>query len=741
MSTQSRNLTPAQSMDLETRAPLQQELLQKAEPMELLLYWRSVWKRKWWILAFALVLAAITTVGVSFMTPIYRATVTLLIEQNKAKLVSIEEVYSGVSPNREHYQTQAEVLKSPALAMKVIDKLGLMTHPEFDPRQRKETYLKALGGSSEGAAGSERTEERVKALVLTEFVKRITIEPVRLTQLVKVSFDAADAKLAARIADSLADTYIEADVEVRARIRQRGTNWLAEQLSGLKQNLEGSEQALQQYREREGLPDTKGLAQSGAVRQIEELSRALNEATERRIEAEASYKQIKQAGNNLASMPVVLRNTGVDRLKEIEGQAQKKVVELSGRYGPEHPKMIEAQAELRRARANTRRATDDVASSFSKEYQVAAANERSVEKALAAAKSGIQYMNRKEFQLDALEQDLNTNRQIYEKFMNRYRETRATSDTQSSLVARVVDPAVPPELPYKPRKEQIVALGFVFGIIVASIIALMLERVSTTVKSSEEVEDKLGLPVLAVLPLLSGGSEAAAGRHYLDVPGSVFSESIRSARTSILLSAIDQSSKTLLVTSSVPNEGKSAFAINLALAHAQTKKTLLIEADLRRPSVVRHLGLDPTRPGLTSLFSGEANFLDCLQQVEGSSLYVLPSGAIPENALEILSSDRFKQMVARVSSACEIVIIDSPPVHLVSDAVVLSTLSTGTIFVVRADSTPSPVARRCIRSLQEAGGHVLGIALNQLDFKKADRYYGAYTGYSREYGSYQGKTA
>lgn len=732
----------AQSLQLEPPSALQPAFSPASEPMELLLYWRSVWKRKWWILVFAVLLAAIAAVGVSFMTPIYRATVTLLIEQNKAKLVSIEEVYSGVSPNREHYQTQAEVLKSPALGMKVIDKLGLMTHPEFDPRQRKESsWQAAVGGGSDRTVASERSEERLRALVLTEFLKRITIEPVRLTQLVKVSFDAADPSLAARIADSIADTYIEADVEVRARIRQRGTDWLADQLSGLKQNLEASERALQQYREREGLPDTKGLAQSGAVRQIEDLSRALNEATERRIEAEAAQRQIKQAGSNLASMPVVLRNTGVDRLKEIEGQAQKKVAELSGRYGPEHPMLAEAQSELKRARENTRRAIADVAASFSKEYQVAAENERSVQKALATAKAGIQYMNRKEFQLDALEQDLNTNRQIYEKFMNRYRETRATSDTQSSLVARVVDSAVPPEMPYKPRKEQIVAFGFMFGIIMASIIALMVERLNTTVKSSEEVEDKLGVPVLAVLPRLTGEAESSAGRHYLDVPGSAFSESIRSARTSILLSAIDQSSKTLLVTSSVPNEGKSAFAINLALAHAQTKKTLLIEADLRRPSVARHLGLDPTRPGLTNLFSGEANFLDCLQQVEGSSLYILPSGPIPENALEILSSERFRQMVARVSAACEIVVIDSPPVHLVSDAVVLSTLATGTVFVVRADSTPFPVARRCIRALQESGGNVLGIALNQLDFKKADRYYGAYTGYAREYGGYHGKTA
>jgi capsular exopolysaccharide synthesis family protein len=189
----------------------------------------------------------------------------------------------------------------------------------------------------------------------------------------------------------------------------------------------------------------------------------------------------------------------------------------------------------------------------------------------------------------------------------------------------------------------------------------------------------------------------------------------------------------------VPSEGKTAFAVNLALSHAEAKKTLLIEADLRRPSVVQQLGLDSRKPGLTNLFSGEATFTECLQHVEGSSLYVLPAGPAPENPLELLSSERFRKMIERVAAHCEIVIIDSPPVHLVSDAVLLSTFATGVLFMVKADSTPYATARRCLDRLHDAGAPVVGVALNDLDFTKADRYYGAYTGYSKEYGSYYGK--
>jgi capsular exopolysaccharide synthesis family protein len=292
---------------------------------------------------------------------------------------------------------------------------------------------------------------------------------------------------------------------------------------------------------------------------------------------------------------------------------------------------------------------------------------------------------------------------------------------------------------HKPRKGRVVQIAAALGLLLGAIMAILLERIDSTLKTAADVEEKLGLPTVAILPLLADTPGRSAGRHYLDEPHSVFSEAIRTARTSVLLSAIDEPSKILLITSSVPSEGKSSFAINLALAHAQAKKVLLIEADLRRPSVVEHLGLDPGKPGLTDLFAGTATFLQCLQRVEGSSLYVLPSGPSPANPLELISSERFKVMLDRVAAACDIVIIDSPPVHLVSDAVVLSTMANGVLFVVKANTTPVQVARRVIRTLQSAGGNVMGVAINQLDFTQADRYYGAYTGYSKVYGTYFGE--
>jgi polysaccharide biosynthesis transport protein len=710
-----------------------------AEVSELILYWRAVAKRKWWILGTGIVFAALALIAVSFVTPTYRATTTLMIEQNKTKLVSIEEVYSGVSPNREHYQTQTEMLKLPVIARRVIEKLHLDEHAEFDPRQRTPGLLEKALGLADQHEPTAWTAEKVQSAVLSEFLRRVTVEPVRATQLVHLSFDASDRELAALIANSIAEVYIESDIEARSAITERAGDWLSDRLAALKQNLEQSERALQQYREQQGLVDTKGLAQSGATKQIEELTRALNEASQRRMDAENTFKQLTSGRGKVDSSPAVLRTGQIDRLKELESTAEKNYAAVANRYGPEHPRMIQAERQLREARYNTRQAIEGLIASFAKEYEVAAADEAATRAALMTAKGSVRDINRKEFQLEALEQDVTTNRQIYDKFLNRYRETRATSDTQNNVVARIIDRAVPPKDVYKPRKERIAQFAFVLGILLASVIALLRDRIDSTLRSAQDIQEKVGLPAVAVLPRLRSRNRKSAGRHYIEQPRSVFAEAIRTARTSILLSAIDQQSKILLVTSSIPDEGKSAFAANLAFAHAEGRKTLLLEADLRRPSLAAHLELANDRPGLVHVLSGTASLSQCVQRVPGSSLYVLPAGSSAQNALELLSSPTFSQMLQGLAAACEIVVIDSPPIHLVSDAVVLARLVTGVLFVVKAGATPYPLVRRSVRTLRDAGASVLGIALNELDFEKADSYYNAYTRYAGEYGAYFGK--
>ena len=713
----------------------------KGETLDLIIYWRSIAKRKWQILALGVGLAVCAAVIVHFMTPIYRSTATLLIEQNKAKIAPTEEVYASVGDSREHFQTQAEILKSRALAVKLVNKLNLTKHPDFDPRQQK-PGLTQLVKEQLGLAGEAPnwTEERLEKAAVRTLMNGMSVEPVRLSQLVKVHFESPDPLAAAEIANSIADTYIQSDLDVRDEMNLRATEWLGGRLAGLKKNLEESERALQAYREQARLIETRGLAQSGASRQIEDLMTRLVAVRQRRFAAEHAYAQISGAKGQLEILPVVMRNPLVQRIKELEADAEKTVSELSSRFGPEHPRMIQATAELKQARENTRREIETVVSGLTNEYELARANEKALESSVAQAKGTVQSINRKEFELASLERAVATNRQIYDLFLNRFRETRASRDIQANAVARVSDEARPSQYPIKPRKEQIVSVAFVMGILLGALAALLLERIDNTLKSADDVEEKLGQPMLTTLPLLRGAEAKAVGRHYLEDPKSVFSEAIRTARTSVLLSASDSANITVLVTSSVPNEGKTAVAVNVALAQAQGKRVLLIDADLRRPSIGEALKLDAGKPGLTDLLSGSASFQECLHRIDDTSLYVITSGPVPPNPLELILSKRFESLITALSRTCDMLIIDSPPVHLVSDALVLSKMATGVMFVVKADSTPYPLVRRCIRALHEVDAKLFGITLNQLDFKKAERYYGAYTGAYYKYDGYRTNT-
>lgn len=709
----------------------------KRDTLDLVIYWRSIAKRKWAILALGLIIAACAALYVNTLTPTYRSTATLLIEQSRAKVAPTEEVYASVGDTREHFQTQAEILKSRTLAVKVAEKLDLAQHPAFDPRQREKPLLERIKQQlGFTVVEPQWTETGLHNAAVGALMGRMSIEPVRLSQLIKVHFEAANPMTAAEIANAIAEIYIESDMESRDAMNMRASDWLGGRLAGLKKNVEDSERALQEYRERARLIETRGLAQSGATRQIEDQTARMIAARQRRFAAEHAYEQITSATGELDLLPVVMRHGVVQRLKEAERDAERRVADAGQRYGPEHRVMIQARAELQEARENSRREVATVVASLKNEYELARAAEQALEKGVAEAKGNVQSINRKEFELASLERAVATNRQIYELFLNRFRETRASRDSQANAVARISDEARAAQYPIKPKKEQAISVAFVLGILLGALIALLLERLDNTLKSADDVEEKLGQPMLTTLPLLSGTEAKSLGRHYLEDPKSIFSEAIRTARTGVLLSADDTANVTVLVTSSVPDEGKTAVAVNLALAQAQSKRVLLIDADMRRPSVGEALGLDARKPGLTSLLSGSATFAQCLQRVEGTSLYVILSGPVPLNPLELMLSKRFEALLKALAGTCDFLVIDSPPLHLVSDSLVLSKMATGVLYVVKADSTPYPLVRRCIRSLHEVEAKLFGITLNQLDFKKAERYYGAYTGAYHKYDGY-----
>jgi polysaccharide biosynthesis transport protein len=729
---------------------LQERLQPSAEPLpgsapeqtlDVVEYWRAVAKRRWSIFALTLLVAVLATLVVYSIRPTFRSTATLLIEQGKARVVSIEDVYNQGMPNREYFQTQVEILKSEELARKTVRKLNLLTHPDYDPRQAVRTAIWLPTDMFRD--DKPRSEDDILKAVVKNFRANLQIQLVRNSQLAQISFVSPDRELAANVPNMLAELFIESDLEARVAMTQKATEWLRERMGELRSKVDASEKALQEYRERERIVDAKNMVLSGASKQLEELTRSLVEARAKRAETESAYQQVQQLragkGGNYESIPAVIRHPLVQKMKEGESDAERRLSEAAKRYGPEHPRMVQAKAELDAAKENTRRQVDFVVAGLSREYEVARANEQAVERALGQSKADIQGLNRKEFQLGVLEREAAQNRNLYDMFVSRLKETSVGADVQSTI-ARLIDPATVPNEAFAPKKVQIVAISTAVALVVAAMLALLLDRLNNTLNSTAAVEQRLGVPALGVLQKIQkkgGGKKGFLSElAFFNDTQSVFAEAVRTVRTSVLMSSLDEQHKIVVVTSSVPEEGKTTLSFNLACALGQVKKVLLIDADLRRPKVGRLVGRDPKAPGLADLVAGQAQVSQCVFFNEAAGIHILPAGTVPPNPLELLSSRRFEEVVTKLKDAFDIVVVDSAPLQLVSDSLVLAQHAHSLIYVVKADATPYQVAQNGIKRLRRVNAPILGVVLNQLDIEKAEKYYGEYSGY-RSYKGYK----
>jgi len=715
------------------------------EIIDLRQYWQVVMRHKISIAGLTFLITLLTALIVFSMDPVYRSTATVMIQSNAAKVVSIEQVYGLDSGNSEYYQTQFEVLRSRGLAEKVIESFNLRQHAEYAPEKHepllgfslKDLIPDGLFSDSEGL-----NEDVIRDGIVETFSSRVLIEPVRKSQIVRISFESKDQELAAAVPNALAEFYIEGDLDARLQMTRKAASWLTSRLEGLRTNLETSEKSLQNYRDKSGLIDIQGV-ESSSAKQLDELTGRVLEARRLRAAAENIYNQVQRLGNSsmakLESVPAILSHPLIQTLKESENDVERKMSELSRRYGNKHPKIIAARSELKTARNNTYKQIRRIISGIKKEYDVARANERAIERELASSKDEARGINKKEYQLRILERDVNSNRQLYDMFLTRFKETNVSDDMQSTI-ARVVDPSVVSYIAHKPNKKLIVGIAFMLGLFLSVLLAFLLEYLDATFKSIEDVEKRLGMTVLGILPLLKEIlDDKSMKTHFIDNGKSNYSESIRTVRTGVMLSGLDNPHKIILVTSSVPGEGKSSLACNLAMAVGQMEKVLLIDADMRRPTIGRTFGFSPASPGLSNLVAGTETLEQCVNSLEGTGIDVMTSGIVPPNPLELLSSKKFKDILMNLSEQYDRVIIDSAPTQAVSDSMMISRLSSAVIYVVKSDATPYHVAEQGIKRMHEVKAPLLGVVLNRVDVSKSHGhgYYGkyGYYGYGQGYGT------
>lgn len=705
------------------------KLAQEATPV-IVEMWRALMYRKWMILATAAISTALAVIFALRMEPVYESSALMLFDQGRSRVVSIEDVYAGVGANRENSTTQVEFLKSRDVSMRVIRNLNLTTHPEFDPRARTGGFSPARLLASWGLIEppDELTTEEVDAIVLARFQRRLTIEPIRLSQLVRVSFESTDRVLAATVANAVAAAFIQADLDARFAVTQQANEWLNMRVADLKNKLDAAEGAVQTYREQQGLVDTKVLAQGGAGRQLDELNQRLVEARVRRTHAEQAYNQVRPGSPNRFEVPAVINHPSVQSARAAEADAERRFADIAQRYGAAYPSYRALESELRSAKETARRAAESVVASIQKEFEAARAAEVSLEQTLGRTRNTVQAINRKEIQLGALERDADVGRQLYQLFLTRQRETMAAADLSTSP-ARVIDPAAPALVPVKPR-TMVIALGALLlsaGLAVA--LTILLHRLDNTLKRADDLEERLGYPLLSAVPKLFGREAAHAQTMMQSLPTSPFAESIRTVYSGIQLATLDSARKIIMVTSAIPGEGKSTVAANLALMQARLRPTLLIDADMRRPMLAKRLRLARGLPGLAEYVTGTSPLEECVHQVNDGRLWVMPAGQRLTNPAELFSTEAFREAIHALQSRFEQIVLDCPPVRPVSDATMLSTLSTGVVFVVAANETPAPLVRLALKRLSDAGARIFGVVLNRYDARQAEAYYGDYSSY------------
>lgn len=702
-----------------------------AEVLNLLDYWLLLRKHHRQILGLALVITLLAALAAFQMTPVYRSTAMLLIENSKSKALNLSDLYDiQGSAGQESFNSQVQILKSRPIAEIVIRKLKLIEHPAINP-------LKEPGWFSSGPKGTP-AEIAAKNYedVLDRFSKSLTIEPVLKSQIVKISFDSTGKELAAQVANAVAEAYIENDLEARSLMTQRANIWLTQHMEGLRKKLEESEKELQHYREQENIIDNKGVVLSGSAKQLEEISTNLIAARQHMAETESAYNQVKdhrgQPVESMESLPAVLKNAAVQQMKEAESMAARKLNELQSRYTAAHPKAIAVESELRSAREAVKREVEVVVNGITKDYELAKANVTANARALDQIKADIQNLTRKEFKLSVLLREAESNKQLYDLFVSRAKETDVASNLQS-IVGRIVDPAVVESSPLKPKKLQIIGIALLLGLLAGVALVFLLDYLDNTLHTVADVERRLGVDVLGAVQILEQGSgnQAVAARAFLEDPNSPFAESVRTLRTAVLLSAIDEPHRVVMVTSTVPGEGKTTIAINLAFALGQMKKVLLIDGDIRRPSLAAMIGCMDGARGLVDYLADDAPLKDCIHATESQNVFVLTAGKRFNSPLELLSSHRFGETIAKVKEMFDVVLIDSPPLKPVSDSLVISGYANAVLYVVKADSTPHQLASAAIKRLLNIGAPFLGVVLNQFDYKKPDRY--GHNSYQYEY--------
>jgi len=707
-------------------------------------YLSIILKHRWAVLTLLTIVVAFVTIKMLTATPIYRATCQLLIERKNPSIVSLQDMFMLDYASADFYQTQYKLMQNPNVASKVIKNLDLGNNPLFYPLPAQASKEQ---GSTAFANNANPDPQRRHSALISTFLGGLRVEPIKSTRLVNICFESPHPKLAAQIANGLAQAYIEQSLELTTGTSQDAIKFLTKKIHELRRKVEESESALERYKEEKGII-TVDEREMITPQNLAELNSQFLQAQLRRVEFETLYDQTKKLSEQpemVESTPRVLNSLFIQQLKKEKIALEREYSKLHSKYGPRHPVIIRLSSQIATIKHKIEMEVEKIVNSIKVEYELSKARERVLKnqfdgmkrKALDLSKKGIKYA--------ALKRLADSNREIYGALLKRLKETDITEDIKAVNI-RIVDRAEVPRSPVRPNKRQNIMLSIIVGLTMGIGLAFLLEYMDNTIKTHEDIEQRIHLPFLGAIPTIrfnaqdSEKEDKSIPSENKDLitfthPRSTSSEAYRSVRTSALLSTPDSPPGKILIASAAPYEGKTITAANLAISMAQAGgKTLLLDSDLRKPRVHQVFSVDNTA-GLSNIVATGQDPRSLIKKTDVPNLYVLTSGPIPPNPAELLGSNRMHELMKIFEADFERIILDSPPLIVVTDATILSTLCDGVILVVQANRTGLDVIQRGKELLRDVNARIIGVVLNNMDIEKG-RYYYNYPYYRHYYHRY-----
>jgi capsular exopolysaccharide synthesis family protein len=754
--------------------------------------WRRVRKHKWLILCIAIIITSITTLNVFRTKSLYQATTLVEVEKETRTLFrSADMIIQGDEPDYYFYAKaltpKLRLIQSRPVLEDAAAALKLDQHPSFLEVTQRRTPWEAVQSifnrqekpkpvSPETAAIATRTQilsppegspqrSPAESARLAPYVNVLAggldASTVEETRMISISFRHTDPEMAANVANTVARAFRERNYQNKTQNFSQTSTWLNTRTRELKARLEEAELKLIEYTNSHDIYSTDGKDNLTA----EKLGRLHEQATRaetERILKQSLYEEVKQG--RVAQLPEAFSDARTVALQTRLGELATTSALYAGKFGPDNPRTIAVQKEVAALQKQIEESRLSLAEKLKADYERASRDEQSLRDALEKAKAETARQNQSVIQYSVLKQEVETAKSLYTDFLMKTNQLNLQGGGGQPNNITVIEPASVPVVPVSPNRPRAIMMSFLLSLALGVGLALAIEMLNSSIKTVEEVERYIGLPTLAVVPAVSasrlarfvsprnndsssliiqdlgqaGNPEPQSERKKRKL--SQLTEAYTSLRTSVMLSTAGGPPQTILVTSSQPGEGKTTTSVNTALSLAQLGgEVLLIDADLRRPSVHKALKKDRTR-GLTNYLSGESEIAPLIQRLETPNLHFLACGPIPPNPTELLSSERMRDLLRLLSYRFDHIVIDSPPLVSVSDAVILSTIVDGVVLVIHSGALKRSIIQRARRELQNVNARIFGVVLNKVDLKGEgyDDYY--YYRYHSDYSDRLKKT-